>query len=450
MATTDFFRPHAVLCIAMMFLSFTAFAVAPEVTTASGSMKEGQIVTLKGNNFTAKANAKPLLFWSAEGGTNPSALGRKVTWDSTFNGQIVDQSVSGAIIAPGSNKALRHDYGESEGAILARVSFESDQMYMWRKRYDDFDILKDFGIRLRYTGLTALSSASTVDVGMLMATADKTVWGKVVKSEQGSGGVGTTYFSNKVGTVMNKALARAVARDSVVYFYDTNDTLFTKPLFKALCNEGEGVYHSFNHKIFRIWGKYGGGGNNSFFTGLNKDGGGVTISQTEASPFYIHQWDHVIEAPTDRWAVEELQYQASSDIEKSDGIAWFFQDRTQAWLTRTFKFRTATYPLKYSDLYQSQTSNGAQPLSFEYFDALYVDESWHRVMVCSESTWSKCKQPEVVIPTAWADNEIKVSLRLGSLKNTTNFYFYVVNGLGEVNEKGYASCPLCPMPPAQR
>lgn len=433
-----------------MLLPVTALAVAPEISAASGSMKEGQVITLSGSNFTAKANAKPLLFWSADGGTSPSPLGRKTAWDSTFNGQIVDQSTAGAVIASGSTKSLRHDFGESEGAILARVSFASDQMYMWRKRYDDFDILKDFGIRLRYTGLTPLSSLPAVEVGMLMATPDKALWGQVVKSEHGSSDTGTAFFSNKIGTVMNKPLARAVARDSVVYFYDANDTKFTKPLFKALCNEGLGVYHTFNHKIFRIWGKYGAGGNNSFFVSLNKDGGGVTISQTDPQIFYNHQWEHSIEDATERWAVEEVQYQASSDIEKADGIAWFFQDRTQAWLTRTFKFRTATYPLKYSDLYQNQTSNGAQPLSYEYFDSLYVDESWHRVLVCAESTWSACKQPEVVIPTAWADNQIKVSLRLGGLKNMSNVYFYVVNGLGEVNEKGFASCPMCPLPPVPR
>ncbi len=450
MSTKAFQGFCALLGATCLFASSSALAVAPEVAGVTGNTKEGQLVTISGSNFTAKANAKPLLFWSADGGTNPSPLGRKTAWDGSFNGHLVDQSISGAVIAPGSKKSLRHDFGESEGAILARVSFASDQMYMWRKRYDDFDLLKDFGIRLRYTGLTALSSATSIEVGMLMSTADKAVWGKVVKSDKGGVGSGTAFFSNQVGTVINKTLARAVPRDAVIYFYDANDTSFSKPLFKVLCNEGEGLYHSFNHKIFRIWGKYGGGGNNSFFTGLNKDGGGVTISQTEASPFYIHQWDHAIEAPTERWAVEELEYQASSDIEKSDGIAWFYQDRVQAWLTRKFKFRTATYPLKYADLYQNQTSNGAQLFSYEYFDSLYVDESWHRVMICAESTWSACKQPEVVIPVEWADNQIKVQMRLGGLKDQANFFFYVVNGLGEVNQKGFASCPLCPMPPTPK
>ncbi|RQP21963.1 hypothetical protein [Piscinibacter terrae] len=43
-------------------------------------MREGTTLIVSGRRFGTKANAKPLLFWSADGGVAPSALGRKTAW----------------------------------------------------------------------------------------------------------------------------------------------------------------------------------------------------------------------------------------------------------------------------------------------------------------------------------------------------------------------------------
>lgn len=444
MATKDFFKPHAILCMVMMLLPVTALAVAPEISSASGSMKEGQVITLSGSNFTAKANAKPLLFWSADGGLNPSPLGRTTAWDGTFNGELVDRTKPDTVIAEGSTKSLRHNYDLSEGAILSRVRFNSDELFVWRKRYDDFDRLKDFAIRTRYSNL---KTGNQITVGMLMSTKDKSLWGKVIKVSSNSDGTGTVFYSNKVGNLTDAVNARLVLRDAPLVFYSENDLTLTTPRFEVLLAEGSGIYHTFNHKIFRLWGQYGLYSNNSYIS-LDRDGM-INNEQTGVGAYWNSSWEHSINSATRRWVVEEFQYRAGT-VDQEDGMLFYWQDRIQGWSKKRFRFTTAAYPHKYSDLYQTQVSNGAQPLSYEYFDSLYVDESWHRVLVCAESTWSTCKQPEVVIPAAWADNQIKVSLRLGGLKNMSNVYFYVINGLGEVNEKGFASCPLCPLPPAPK
>lgn len=428
------------------FYSFMAEAAVPEITGVAGTMKDGQVVTLTGSNFTAKANVKPLFYWTAEGGTTPSPLGRNASWDgNTFGGNVVDKSLVGAVIAPGSTKAVRYDYETSEGAALSRVHFDSDQLFVWRKRYDDFDRLKDFAIRTRYKSVVNIKNASSISVGMLMSTSDKKLWGKVIKNVVNSDGTGTAYYSNKVGNLTDYNTTHVVPNGSLLYFYDENDTALTTPLLSAALNEGTGIFQTFNHKIFRLWGEYGVYANNTYIS-LDKDGMAVS-EYTQVGSLWMSLWDNKINSATRRWVVEEFQYQAGN-VDQVDGALLFWQDRVRAWgPSQKFRFTTATYPHKYSDVYQSQVSNGAQPLSFEYYDSLYIDDSWHRVLVCGEATWSTCKQPEVVIPTAWQDNQLKVNLHLGALKDKSMFYFYVVNGLGEVNEKGYASCPLCPMPP---
>ncbi len=434
----------ALLGATCLFASFSAVAVAPEVAGVTGNIKEGQLVTISGSNFTAKANAKPLLFWSAEGGLNPSPLGRKTAWDGTFNGELVDRSKPGVVVAEGSNKSLRHNYDLSEGAILSRIRFNSDQLFVWRKRYDDFDRATDYAIRTRFSNLTG---SNQIQVGMLMSTQDKKLWGKVIKISTNLDGTGTAYYSNKVGNLTDYAATRIVPRDSRLYFYSENDVALSNPLFFVTLSEGTGIYQTFNHKIFRIWGEYGSQLNNTYIS-LNPSGG--TISElTQVATFWSPQWDHQLSGATKKWVVEEFQYQASN-IDQVDGILFYWQDRVQGWSNQRFRFRTTAFPKKYSDLYQTQVSNGAQPLSYEYFDSLYVDESWHRIMICAESTWSACKQPEVVVPSEWSDNQIKVQMRLGGLKDQANFFFYVINGLGEVNQKGFASCPLCPMPPVPK
>ena len=417
-------------------------AATPEIDSVTGTFSDGQTVTITGKNFTAKANAKPLLYWFADGGTLPSPLGRKTAWDGSFSGDLVDKNVS-AILAPGSSKAIRQDYSTTSAAILGRVSFSSDYLYVWRKRYDDFDRSKDYAIRTRYTGLKQLGSATAVTAGMIVSSLDKTVFGKIIKSEPGANGAGTAYYSNDFGNIWDNNFAGKLALNDKIYFYSATDTLMLTPLFEASLAEGSGVFYTFNHKIFRMWGQYGKSLNDTYIS-LDKDGT-VVNENTQVGTFWRNSWDNPIDSATERWAVEEFQYKAGT-VDVADGILLYWQDRVQAWSNHTFRFTTSTWPTKYSDVYQNQVSNGAQPLSFEYFDSLYIDDTWHRVLICSESTWSACVQPEIQIPVSWTDTQIKINLRLGSLKDPARrYYFYVVNANGEVNASGPINpCPLCP------
>nr|WP_324257500.1 hypothetical protein [Cellvibrio fontiphilus] len=431
--------------LSIVFVSTNVFAQEPVIDVVEGELKKGEILTIKGSGFTHKLHPKPLLFWQADDGEKPSPLGRKLSWDGVFNGEIVDKSIT-PIISPGSQKALRYDYSSGSGALLARVSFESDDLYVWRKRYDDFDRSKDFAIRTRYVNLEKLGSVSTPQPGMLMAKSDRSLWGRVIVAEVSTSDSGTIYYSNEEGNLANKSAISSMKTGDVMYFFADTDVELKTPLLRALNNEGVGVFHTFNHKIIRLWGKTGTHLNNSY---ISLDSDGMMVSErTQVSSFFMADWDSKISSATERWVVEEFEYRAGT-INNADGILRYWQDRTSAWDDKRFRFTTTEFPNKYTEVFQTQVSNGAYPGSYEYFDSLYIDDSWHRVLVCAEYTWFACKQPEILIPVEWSDSEIKVVLRTGSLGENERFYFFVVNGAGLVNSLGFSSCPKCPEPPFQ-
>jgi hypothetical protein len=83
-----------------------------------------------------------------------------------------------------------------------------------------------------------------------------------------------------------------------------------------------------------------------------------------------------------------------------------------------------------------------------YYDSIYLDDTWHRVIICPSMTWIDCKQREVQIPTSWNNTQIKVKLNQGGFDITkSSLYVYVVDKNGIANTNGYALCPKCPLPP---
>ena len=113
--------------------------------------------------------------------------------------------------------------------------------------------------------------------------------------------------------------------------------------------------------------------------------------------------------------------------------------------------RNSEHPYPKGQLYMSQVSNGAKPGSYVYYDALYVDESWHRALLSSFDRYDDARDLEIQIPTAWEDGRIEFKVRLGSLDSSGPLYLYVVDGEGRVNNSGFLiSCSECPLAPVGR
>ena len=133
---------------------------------------------------------------------------------------------------------------------------------------------------------------------------------------------------------------------------------------------------------------------------------------------------------------EEFVYKTGS-IDVQDGIMNQSVNGRRLWDTRLWRQRTTAYPDPYSVFAQAQVSNGCQPGSYSYYDTLYVDDTWHRVIVSESPTVFGITDAQVQVPSAWTDNEIAVTLR-GLAFFTGPLYLYVYNALGNVNSNGYA------------
>ena len=157
---------------------------------------------------------------------------------------------------------------------------------------------------------------------------------------------------------------------------------------------------------------------------------------------WSRDWQNVKKMTPRKWLTEEfLLYSGSIDqsdarlIVRTDGILNFNQ---------SFIARTSERSGRYNQIAQSQVSNGAQKGSFVYYDSLYVDDSWHRVVYCESPKYEECSSIEVVIPVEWSENKIVAQFR-ETVISPGQLYLYVSDGENVVNPLGYP-LPLAASP----
>jgi len=294
----------------------------------------GGVLTVNGSGFGTKANAKPLLWWNADMGiAAPSPLGRTIAWDSTFIGEL-----SSAIAAPNSTNAVRLNHDGNTNAILSRVDFTGTQLYMFRRKYDDFDI--------------------TVD--------------------KGSSG--------------------------------------------------------FNHKIVRLFDDVSASNGNNIHMGAQGNDGTAYRQEAEVTDLDTFWGTGHNQAP-DTWEREELIYQAS-DLDVQNGIFHFYKGGVLP-ASRGFITRTTASPNLYKQLFQAQVSNGTGPNAYSYYDCLYVDETWHRVMLSTSPTLAGAADLEPQIIAAHSNSQATAHENLGALSGSAvGKYIYVFDGNGDANANG--------------
>ncbi|EFC36160.1 predicted protein [Naegleria gruberi] len=167
--------------------------------------------------------------------------------------------------------------------------------------------------------------------------------------------------------------------------------------------------------------------------------GMVEVEHSVDGPFLRSTWMNKIQPAERRWVNEEFQYQSNS-VNEIDGKLHFWQDNLRAWNeSKRFRFRTTSRPNPFKQVYQTQVSNGAQINSFEYFDSLYIDETWHRVLKGNSSVYYNCTKLELIVPNKWNETTIEGTLRLGEFTDTplNQLFVYVFDANGVVNSNGF-------------
>ena len=382
------------------------------------------------HDFGTKPNsAKPLLFWRADDGVLPdSVLGRKADWDDggAFNGEL-----STAITAPNSTQAVRLDHSvDNSGSILGAIDFDSSQLYEFRRRYDDFGVDTNVILRTRFINLVG-----TVSIGDTI-TGDTSNFTNTVREIQdngdGTGWVYYTYDSLIFTTKLPKPAPNA-------YISHENMTCSSGATMEN--DEGSGQLIDFNNKHFRLWGVKtdGTGRRDGYSCYVGQDtGSGLTNAKIAqegtgiGGSYGADSWPNPLRQTPYQWHEDEFAWQDNTGLDTDDGILSWWEDGIKGWETERFNFRNATYPNPYKRVHQRQVSNGCKPLSYAYYDQLYIDDSWCRVVVSDSATLnldttagtSYTIQP--LPPTEWNSTQISCVI----LGNITGKYYHIINNSG--------------------
>lgn len=76
---------------------------------------------------------------------------------------------------------------------------------------------------------------------------------------------------------------------------------------------------------------------------------------------------------------------------------------------------------------------------------IYIDNTLARVELCDASTWSAVTHCEIQPPSAWSDSSIIIQSNQGSFHNLNNTYLYIIDANGNISN-GYPLCPNCLKP----
>jgi len=316
-----------------------------QVTRVDGTLANGGTITITGNGFGTKANARPLYYWDFSTSASNSPLSRSV-YSEDFAGAL-----SNAVVAPGSRMAMRRDMAGASGAFgpgsQSGVPFSSNTLYVWAKKYYGFQLAAD-------------SAAN----GM-------------------------------------------------------------------------------NLKFFRLWYNW----THDCYTGyqgaMGDNSGRTMPEQTQESARW---WNMPHEG--NRWLIDEWEYR-TSDVDQPNGIFNYIRDGIAAYprTTSTFRLRTSAFSQPYDHFFFDQISNNElSPGKYLYFDSIYVDDTWQRVVISTEATWQNAefgsgsrRAREIQIPTLWNNTQIQVNVRKGGIANLESAYLYVLNSAGNpISTTGFA------------
>lgn len=386
----------------------------PTVSSTSGAMVNGSSFHLYGSGFGTKEFAKPLFWWDVNDGTQaPNAvLGRSSTW----NGEATTDSdfIVPGHVRPGSNASFGRDLGTTEGIVMGWVGFNPlKPIYILRTTYDDFNVNTDYAIRLRYTNPTG-----TLSVGQMLTGLTSGATGVIARE-----GVGTTtawfFMSHSEGTIADNA-------DPQVDFI-LGETMETAT-GSCVNSESVGTYRTFNYKMLRFWPDPGASQTLIYLTQHYQTHAYITTENTySAHGASLHLSSELTGQTPNQWVTEEFLYQTSSDIDVEDGIFYPYKDGVAGLpdANQRFVYLDVDSANRYTRFVNQQVSNGCEPGSVVYFDHLYADESWQRVLFTNEPTYEGANPIEVQIPTAWSDTHVTVQVRTGALNPMLPVYAHV-------------------------
>jgi hypothetical protein len=143
------------------------------------------------------------------------------------------------------------------------------------------------------------------------------------------------------------------------------------------------------------------------------------------------------------WHTIQWEYKQNSAANVQDGFYHSWVDgKLTANLNNTSAMRCWNYPndpgMQMFHVGWWDTESCPQHSdNYWYMDNAYIDTTWSRVEIGDNITYNNCTHREIQIPVGWNNNEISVSMNLGSFNSAEETYLFVVSSTGAVSQ-GYA------------
>lgn len=364
--------------------------------------------------------------WRGDRGKEPTTYGEIQSWSgSTFEGEP-----STEILGEGSAMSYRKNEvsptGASSPSFLGQIDFASDEAYVFKRRYNDYDFREATTFRLPVNIENTPPEIGQIIVGQNGAT------GRFLELYEQDGQVRMLFDPIDPETTVNKR-----SDDPKFKQFDPGQlAMWTGGQATVVGTRAQQREH--NNKNNRFWSN---GNNNMYTQAGNPTWGGALTVTTEYTPTQAHytppgRHDFISKA----WYDEQLVYKSSS-LNSQNGSLLYYRDGVLGSPDLKLGNRNTDLPNPYSKYYMDQfTRRTLVGECWSYIDYVYFDNSHCRVLLATTNDLRLLDgegiQTYKVIPLpvrAWSRNTIELVF-MGLLPDWT--HLFVVGSTNQVIASG--------------
>jgi len=140
--------------------------------------------------------------------------------------------------------------------------------------------------------------------------------------------------------------------------------------------------------------------------------------------------------PEQSWVLVEVQAKQSSGTGVADGSWEVWRSNADGTVISkptsiaNIKTRGSGGQLWNQLMLGQYVADGATTI---YYDDVYVDNSWARVVLGDKPVYADCSIREIQIPTSWSINSITLRVNKGSFSSGSTAYLYVIDENGNIS-----------------
>ncbi len=222
--------------------------------------------------------------------------------------------------------------------------------------------------------------------------------------------------------------------------------------------ENDAGPNGFNLKMYRFWADFDNssvGGTLHFSYQGNEGIDSARMTSSLETQFRGAHYSPVITHKSNTWLNHELIYQASQvapapdTVNKAeylsfaDGIYDVYEDGIKWKMVQDhFVTRDVRHPNVNKDLFFDQVSNGAGTNTWVYYDEIYIDTTWQRIIIGNAANWDDVTETSIQIPMSWSENQLVFEVNQGDMPNLNDpLWLYVFNEDNEPNSNGVLLTP---------